>query len=178
MNTTIHRLGCAALASVLNAACADNLQVQPANLRPVAIAGVVGSDTATPRFDYDGRKLAVKLDGSRSRDPDGKIATYRWLSGTLASKAGMQLNAGASAGMSTGASAGGSAANGGGAGARSSAPVRWVPEGEPASWPGDTEQPEVMLDEGVYSFTLWVIDERGQISDPSTVTITVSRPQP
>jgi hypothetical protein len=51
--------------------------------------------------------------------------------------------------------------------------VRWLPEGKGPDWPEDTVQPEVTLDRGVYYFTLWVIDDRGTVSDPSTVTITI-----
>jgi hypothetical protein len=34
----------------------------------------------------------------------------------------------------------------------------------------------VTLDQGVYTFVLWVIDNRGAVSDPSTVQITISAP--
>jgi hypothetical protein len=39
--------------------------------------------------DFGGTPVTVKLDGSKSMDPDGKIVTYRWLSGTKAPDGGI-----------------------------------------------------------------------------------------
>jgi hypothetical protein len=166
-------LGCVALASTLGAACADSLKVSHANLPPVAVARVVGNDSPTPSFDYEGSKVEVKLDGSHSSDPDGKIAIYRWLNTTLTPKAAVQAGAAGTAGTPAGNGSVGVGGASGAGGVRSRMPARWIPEGEDASWPEDTEQPEVMLDKGTYSFTLWVIDDAGKVSDPSTITITV-----
>lgn len=159
----------------LTAACADNLAIPEANITPIADARIVGSDSHSPSVDFSGSKVAVTLDGSHSHDADGSIATYRWLSATLAP--GHTAANGGSGGSSTGA-AGMSmtSAAGSGGGMSTSEGNRWIPAGEKPGWPDDVEQPTVMLDEGVWSFTLWVIDNRGKISDPSTVTITVSPP--
>ena len=50
---------------------------------------------------------------------------------------------------------------------------RWVPPGAPPNWPGDSVSPQVELGEGIWSFTLWVVDNEGAISAPSTITVTV-----
>jgi outer membrane receptor protein involved in Fe transport len=51
---------------------------------------------------------------------------------------------------------------------------RWVPEGAAKDWPEDVMQPEVTLPNvGNYAFTLWVTDDRGRISDPSTISVRV-----
>lgn len=42
--------------------------------------------------------------------------------------------------------------------------------------PEHVEKPKVMLDEGRYHFTLWVTDNKGAVSDPDTVMITVGNP--
>jgi hypothetical protein len=39
--------------------------------------------------------------------------------------------------------------------------------------PMDVAQPSVMLDQGAWKFVLWVVDDGGKTSRPSTVTITV-----
>src|SRR5262249_22092108 len=49
----------------------------------------------------------------------------------------------------------------------------WVPPGSPANWPGNTESPVVDLDKGIWSFSLWVVDDLGAISKPDTIKITV-----
>jgi hypothetical protein len=163
-----YALGCAALVCSSSAGCGDNLALPPANIQPVADARVVGSDSKMPSFEYDGSKLSITLDGRHSEDPDGKIVTYRWLSATVP-PAPANPQAGADAASADPVADGGRD--------ESSAPSgRWVPEGEDPAWPADEARPEVMLDEGVYSFTLWVVDDGGKVSDPSTVTITISRP--
>ena len=49
---------------------------------------------------------------------------------------------------------------------------RWVPDGAAPDWPEDIERPELKLSAaGTYAFTLWVIDDDGLVSDPSTVTV-------
>jgi hypothetical protein len=53
-----------------------------------------------------------------------------------------------------------------------------LPAGESADWPADVEKPEVMLPEGVWTFSLWVIDDAGAVSKPAVVKITVGDPDP
>jgi hypothetical protein len=50
---------------------------------------------------------------------------------------------------------------------------RWVPPGSPPDWPDDVAMPQVMLDMGIWSFTLWVTDDKGAISTPDTIKITI-----
>lgn len=45
-----------------------------------------------------------------------------------------------------------------------------------AAWPEDAVKPELELPDGVWSFSLWVVDEDGAVSEPSTVKITVGDP--
>jgi hypothetical protein len=53
-----------------------------------------------------------------------------------------------------------------------------VPEGETPTWPEDAERPTVALPQGVWTFALWVEDDRGAVSLPDTVKITVGDPNP
>jgi hypothetical protein len=106
-------------------------------------------DAAALTFDYSGMPVAITLDGSQSYSSSGTIVTYRWLSGTLAPEGGMPLPD------------------------DSGTMLRWVPPGAPPNWPGDVKQPQVSLDQGIWFFTLWVIDDSGEISNPDTIKITV-----
>jgi hypothetical protein len=53
---------------------------------------------------------------------------------------------------------------------------RVVPDGEAPSWPDDVAQPHVKLGEGRWSFSLWVTDDEGEISDPDTIQLIVGVP--
>jgi hypothetical protein len=138
--------------------CREDPTIKPANLLPVADARVlrdgksVDEITDGPdalKFPYSGTPVAIRLDGSQSSDPDGTVSTYRWLSGTVAGDGGIPLPSGM--GVSR----------------------RWVPAGSPVDWPDDIAMPEVTLDMGIWSFTLWVTDDRGAISTSDTVKITI-----
>jgi hypothetical protein len=144
MNTSrLVIVSCLALA----VACVDNLQTPETNVTPVAAARVLDDERVMPSFSFTAPALELTLDASKSRDLDGSIAGYRWLSAT-------QLQD----------------ADAGPVDAR-----RWVPDGEPADWPEDVQQPSVRLPgPGSYSFMLWVTDDGGRISDPSTLTIEVT----
>jgi hypothetical protein len=48
-----------------------------------------------------------------------------------------------------------------------------LPEGEESGWPDDVKQPVVMLGEGRWSFSLWVTDDKGAISNPSEIHLIV-----
>jgi hypothetical protein len=50
------------------------------------------------------------------------------------------------------------------------------PDDEDAGWPDDAKQPTVTLGEGTWSFSLWVTDDRGAISNPSEVELIVGEP--
>jgi hypothetical protein len=100
-------------------------------------------------FPFSGTPVSVTLDGSQSHDPDGTITAYLWLSGTPAPEGGAELPK--EAGVEH----------------------RWIPPGAPVNWPGTSVSPKVDLGEGIWSFTLWVTDNEGAISAPSTITITV-----
>lgn len=60
---------------------AENVRAN--NLTPTARAGLM------QMLDYNGSPVSVTLDGSASSDPDGTIATYRWLSGNDAPDGGI-----------------------------------------------------------------------------------------
>jgi hypothetical protein len=53
-----------------------------------------------------------------------------------------------------------------------------LPPGEESTWPEDVANPQVELPEGAYTFSLWVVDERGAVSEPDTVQIQVGNPDP
>ena len=53
------------------------------NMAPIAHAGEMQV------LAYEGSPVAVRLDGSRSIDSDGTIASYRWLSGNAAPDGGV-----------------------------------------------------------------------------------------
>jgi hypothetical protein len=152
----------AALGFVLLAAvsdCGRDLSINPTNQIPIADARIIRNGQSTNgsgdggaallEFPFTGTPVSVTLDGSHSHDPDGTIASYRWLSGTLAPDGGTDLP------------------NEGGV------LHRWVPPGEPSNWPGTSVSPQVELGMGAWSFTLWVVDNEGAISAPSTITVTV-----
>lgn len=56
-------------------------------------------------------------------------------------------------------------------------PARRLPDGiTDKAWPDDTQRPTVTLPEGYWLFNLWVTDDRGAISDPYTLCVTVGNP--
>jgi hypothetical protein len=136
----------------LGVSCADNLQVPYTNVTPVAVASILNDARKDASFTLGDQPVSVTLDASMSRDLDGEVRTYRWLSATTPDRVGSLLDD---------------------AGAHG----RWVPEGAAADWPDDVIRPEITLSEpGDYAFTLWVVDDRGRISDPSTISLRVVRP--
>jgi hypothetical protein len=50
---------------------------------------------------------------------------------------------------------------------------RVAPEGQGPGWPADEVQPTVTLGEGTWSFSLWVTDDDGAISNPSEISLIV-----
>src|SRR4051794_33600506 len=158
------------LTSLAAIGCDPGLGVPEANRPPTADARVLGMTGQKAVVDYKGMPVEITLDGSNSKDPDGTIKSYRWLSGTKRSGAGM-----ATAGSSGSA---GSAADedGGMAPAPAGGLLRWVPAGAPEDWPEDVAQPKVTLPEGEYVFVLWVTDNKGVSSMPSTLNVTVAAP--
>lgn len=132
--------------------CSDNLQIKNTNLKPLAVARARGGEGLTPSFTFTGNAFHLTLDGSASSDPDGEIRVYRWASATPQSLASAEAeDAGAD---------------------ELAMHRRWVPEGAAPDWPEDIEDPELTLPAaGTYSFTLWVIDDDGLVSDPSNLTV-------
>lgn len=145
------------LATLALAGCLDSLDGAEANRPPVAVArveGMMGSQVTVP---FMGSPVTITLDGSESSDAEGPLKAHRWFSGTPSS--------GPSGAAGADEDAGSESESG-----------RWVPEGAPKDWPEDVIKPVVELGEGQYSFVLWVIDERGVVSDPSTLNVTVATP--
>ena len=164
--------------AALCAACSDNPVIpDEPNRRPVADARIRVDGKALDEH-VDGGAEALKvplaagtdsvevtLDATKSTDADGKVTTYRWLSATSVPDGGI----GALSYMM-----GETVKNAGG---------RYVPESElgaapgarkgVADWPEDVERPKVELGEGAWSFSLWVTDDDGAISNPDTITILV-----
>lgn len=138
---------CAAIAASACDESAGGLLVGERGLTPTADARVLGYSEHQVRLELSDSTLEVTLDASHSRDPDDRIVKYRWLSGTRSES--QEDDAGLE---------------------------RAVPDGAGPDWPDDVKQPVVTLGEGAYAFTLWVIDERGNVSIPDTVTVDVGPP--
>jgi hypothetical protein len=98
--------------------------------------------------------VTLTLDGSRSKDSDGKIVTYMW---TVGKAMPVSTNAG-------GSDDGGIVSDDGG-----------TEEGLETPDPKGAVKPTVTLGEGVHTFHLWVTDNDGATS-MDTVVITVSGP--
>jgi hypothetical protein len=156
------RLSLFALAALL-AGCHDNTLVPEPNRVPVArarVMGMEGSSVIVPSSGSAG-PVSITLDGTTSTDPDGGKLTYRWLSGT------------SMGGSAPAAGSGGSGGSGPTGGREASSGKRWVPAGSDGAWPEDVERPMVSLPDGDYKFVLWVVDDKGAISDPDTLEISV-----
>ena len=179
--------------------CQPNLAVPKGNRVPTADARVLGKEGQNVTVDYMGAPVKITLDGSFSKDPDGPIKKYRWLSGKRKPGTGGAAGGGGSGGARAGSGgSGGRGAAGNAAGdedggmagsmagsmagamAGAMAPMfieqRWVPPGAPDDWPEDVVQPMIELPEGEWSVVLWVEDERGVQSLPSVLKITVQKP--
>lgn len=167
---TMQRASLVVVVCALADACADNLQIPETNVTPVAVARVLDDDRLMPTFEYTGTPVEITLDGSLSADPDGAIRTYRWLSATRASDV-------TAAWPSDESGQGDTTERDSDAGSAEMPSGRWVPEGAGKDWPDDVVRPVVRLPlPGTYGFTLWVIDDRGRISDPSSLTLQLVRP--
>lgn len=147
--------------------CEPGLGVPEANRPPTADARVMGMEGQNALVDFKGTPVEITLDGSFSNDPDGKITTYRWLSGTKHADSSLPA-------ADNGGSAGSAAADDDAGTAPAGSLARWVPAGAKEDWPDDVAQPEVTLPEGEYVFVLWVIDEKNFTSAPSTLNVTVA----
>jgi hypothetical protein len=172
----LFRLGLSCTVALAAIGCTEELGVPLANQTPIAKAAVLGMAGSSIQVEYSGMPVAFTLDGSGSIDPDGTIIKYTWLSGDVVTPA-------ASGGAST-AGASGAAGSSSQAGAAASPPaggiggvhLRAVPAGQAPDWPDDVMQPMVSLDAGQHTFVLWVTDNKGAVSLPSTVKITVGQP--
>jgi hypothetical protein len=177
-----HRVGlCVTLGfGLLALACQPNLGVPPGNRVPMADARVLGKEGQNVTVDYTGMggaPIRITLDGQHSKDPDGTIKKYRWLSGRRAPGTGGAAG-GAAAGSSGGAAGRPATTDADGGTDDMWVEQRWVPSGAPGDWPEDVMQPIVELGEGDYTFVLWVEDDRSVQSLPSTLKISVRAPLP
>lgn len=70
--------------------CQDQsgLLVPDRGLPPLADARVEGHEGKLVMLEYTGEPITLALDASQSRDPDGRITRFQWLSGTRAPAAG------------------------------------------------------------------------------------------
>jgi hypothetical protein len=155
------RLLLAAAGLLALAGCRENPIVDLPNARPIADAKIIGPNgpidetvdggPAALKFDFDGTTpVQITLDGSSSVDKDGEIVKYQWLSGTSAPDGGLAV------------------------GDRKE--LRLVPDVNDPGWPADQKQVQIQLTtQGVFSFSLWVIDNKGAISTPDTIKVTVGQ---
>jgi hypothetical protein len=162
-------LGCALLFGLGAGACEMNLGVPAQGGAPVAEARVLEADGEAVSFEFAGDPVRITLDGSRSRDPGGTIATYRWLSASLTPDNSVDAAVRGEAGDADDVAS---------AGASAKDATRWTPDGSDDGWPADEMRSTVELDEGNYRFALWVIDDAGRTSEPDYVTVTVTRAEP
>jgi len=162
--------------------CRESRLVQTPNATPVAVAKAIGPDgtpygpdsklksTDRPIFESSGEEVEVTLDGSGSSDRDGTITKYIWLSGTALPLDGGVGNLTHDVEVTV---------DGGGTMTKTiNAGGRGVPPGERSDWPEDVKQPTVKLGVGVWTFVLWVMDDKGGVSDPSAISVTVGKPNP
>jgi hypothetical protein len=161
------KLFAVALALFAFAGCRESPQIKPANKLPKAVALVADADgklASKVQLNYTGADIDVTLDATTSSDEDGTIVSYRWLSANAVRDGGLgQLSHDVTTDAATMTiKAGG----------------RYVPPGEPASWPGTSAKVTVPLGEGVWTFILLVFDNKGGVSAPSTVEITIGKPNP
>lgn len=80
----------AAVSCILFIACQDEggLLVPDRGLVPRADARVLGHDEKAVIIAYEGQAVTLSLDASHSKDPDGSLAKFRWLSATASAAAG------------------------------------------------------------------------------------------
>jgi hypothetical protein len=189
-NAALARVCSGTLGLLFVISCHDSLPIRDPNLPPIADARVAGMEAKMVTLPYEGKPVAVMLDGSHSSDPGGSIVTYRWLSGTPAKPPAGGAGTGAAGKGTAGTAAAGTAAGGmsgaagmsaagsaaAGSGGAKSASGRWVPPGESSDWPADEAMTTVMLGEGVYTFVLWVTDNKGAVSQPDTLKVTITPP--
>lgn len=167
-NLTLTRLAIVVALLLATAGCRENPIVGYPNVTPVAVAWVVGEsfqeDAETRRtimLPFDGEPVEVRLDGTRSHDDDGSIVTYRWLSATSIPDAGGRLIPGMEL-LAADDDAG-----------ATPAVDDDSDQDTGRGFPADEGKPRVMLPLGIWTFALWVIDNKGAISDQDTVTIQV-----
>ena len=154
----------ALLGALLTASCGYDPLVGEFNDEPLAVAqaSVDGHlleeerDGALAVIPFADAPVTVTLDGSGSRDSNGKIVAYRWLSATRIGDAGAPrpwtLDAGAPESF-----------------------WRWTPPDKALPWPASVVSPTVELGEGTWAFTLWVVDDQGAWSGPDTVRFVIGR---
>jgi hypothetical protein len=161
------RSAAVALTVTLSLSCADDPLIEAFNEVPIADAKVLVNGAAMEQtrdgsiaalaFPFTGQPVTVTLDGTSSHDLDGKVVGYRWLSGTRIPDAGIPRPWGLDAGVAE--------------------PYwRWDPAGEDPGWPSDVAAPTVQLGEGTWTFSLWVMDDRGAWSSPDSIRFTIARP--
>ena len=123
--------------SAFNAAGCLRDETLDTNRAPMANAG------ADQELEFSGMPINITLDGSKSRDLDGKVVRYDWR--LVAPEAGD----------------GGMAMSMPDAGA------------DDALDPRNVVKPKLELGRGTYTFILWVSDDGGAVSEPDTVTVKV-----
>ena len=136
--------------------CNDDALIADYNDLPIAEAQVVHPQTgaivqmqldgslAPVTFPYSGAPVRIVLTAQNSRDPDGTIEEYRWLSGNRVPDAGVPRP-----------------------------PLRRVPEGVDTAWPADEAMTTVDLGPGLWAFSLWVRDDNGAWSAPDTIRVII-----
>lgn len=137
-------------------ACNDDALIRDYNDYPIAVAQVVRPGTgeivepladgslAPVTFRAQGGPVRVILRGENSRDPDGELQEYRWLSANRIPDAGTLMP-----------------------------PLRRVLAGVDSAWPADTANVTLDLEPGTWAFTLWVRDDQNAWSEPDTVRLVI-----
>jgi hypothetical protein len=147
------------------AAASGCMSVKADNKPPTAVASAllngqpVIAGTPIPFMD---QPVVITLDGSHSSDADGSLTTFIWRRTDVSAAARFMLMPAGAAGMAAASGTGGMAAP-----PKPSGPA-FVAD------PAPTAMSQVTLTEkGTYRFSLWVKDNKGAVSAPSSVTLKV-----
>jgi len=136
--------------AVLTLTACTELEIQnkppKAKAQLLANGALVDLDVAMPPpIAFTGAPIAIVLDGTLSSDEDGSVATYLWMATDAPAYERYAGNGRVDSGI--------------------------LPPF--AGDPPPVVAPQLSLGEGTYKYSLWVTDDEGLTSDPSTLEFTI-----